>query len=89
MPVFRFRGAILLVCVWTGDMVDNANLVKKRYGTCDTRSPIGLHIEDFPIKKTFNSSLEPEKNLLNVRFVFKAIDPCEFTEIIYKTHIKF
>lgn len=69
--------------------MDNANLVKKGMELVILASPIGLHTEDFPIKKTFNSSLEPEKNLLNVRFVFKAIDPCEFTEIIYKTHIKF
>lgn len=67
----------------------NANLMEETGEPFILPSPVTLDTEDFPVKQALNMSLELEKNIFNIRLVFKTINPSKFTKIIDKTDIEF
>ena len=50
-------------------------------------TPVRLNDLDFIIQKAFDMSLKVVKNLLNIRLVFKQINPDEARVVINKTNI--
>ena len=50
-------------------------------------TPVGLNGLDFIIQKAFDMSLKVVENLLNIRLVFKQINPGEARVVINKTNI--
>ena len=50
-------------------------------------TPVRLTGFDFIIQKAFDMSLEVVENLLNIRLVFKQINPGEARVVINKTNI--
>ena len=50
-------------------------------------TPVGLNDLDFIIQKAFDMSLKVVENLLNIRLVFKQINPGEARVVINKTNI--
>ena len=50
-------------------------------------TPVGLNGLDFAIQKAFDMSLKVVENFLNIRLVFKQINPCEARVVINKTNI--
>ena len=50
-------------------------------------TPVGLNGFDFIIQKAFDMSVKVVENLLNIRLVFKQINPGEARVVINKTNI--
>ena len=51
--------------------------VESSDGVCGIHHPVGLNDLDFIIQKAFDMSLKVVENLLNIRLVFKQINPSE------------
>jgi hypothetical protein len=77
MTVFTLCNTVLLRCLWTGNTVRDPRALKILVKAMVLTSPIRLYSFNFGIQKTLNMSLESIKNLLNIRLVFKKINPAE------------
>ena len=58
MTVFAFGRAVLLVCMWTRNMMLNAYASKERVEFLVLSSPVTLDCNDFLVKLTLNKFLE-------------------------------
>ena len=85
--MFAFRGSVLLMCVWAGDMMRDAYPSKEVIEFFIFTSPIRLHCNNFPTKRSLDKGLELLKFREYFRFMFQQIDPCEFAEIINEAKI--
>jgi hypothetical protein len=56
--MFSFCRPVLLMSVWTRNMMSNVKLSKERIKLFILTTPIRLHDKDFPIKETFNKGLK-------------------------------
>jgi hypothetical protein len=63
--------------MWTGNTVRDPHALKILVKAMVLTTPIRLNRFNFGIQKTLNMSLESIKNLLNIRLVFKEINPAE------------
>jgi hypothetical protein len=89
VSVFSFGGAVLLVCVWAGDVVSDTMITKISMETAVFTTPIGLHTFNFRVKKELNMFLKAEKDGFNIGFSMEEVYPSEFCEIINKDHLIF
>lgn len=88
MAMLTLSRAVLLVSIWTGDVVRYANALKEGTKLLVLASPICLHSTYFPIKHMLNKMLKIMELLKHFRFMMKQIYPCKRTIIINKANIK-
>jgi hypothetical protein len=88
VAMFALYGSILLMCMRTEHMMNNAN-IGEGVKLSVFASPIGLNDKNFAMKLSLNKDLKILKLLKHFRFKFNEINPCEFNEIIHKTNIIF
>jgi hypothetical protein len=69
--------------------VNNAHALKIAMDFVIFTTPIGLNYLDLRTQKALNIGLEGIKHILNIRLVFKKINPIEMCVIIDKTDIIF
>jgi hypothetical protein len=87
--MFSFFNTVLLMCMWTGYKVDDANSVKKGIEALIFTTPVRLHGYDFTIKHSFNKALKFFEEFEDFGFVTNQVNPNEFTIIINKANIVF
>ena len=88
MAVLALSEAILLMSIWTGNLMNNTNTLKESIKFFILPSPIYLHKKDFLIKKAFYHVLKFMETLKHFRFMFQQIYPSKFTKIINEANIK-
>ena len=89
MMVFAFSNAVLLRRVRARHMMRDASALEITMQPVILTTPVGLNSYDFSVEKTLNMGLKGIKYLLNVRLVFKEINPREARVIVNKAHIIF
>ena len=89
MTVFAFSRTVLLVCMWTRNMMINAYASKERIEFFILSSPVTLDCNDFLVKLTFNKFLEFLEDREDFGFELKQVYPCKFTIVINKANIIF
>ena len=87
MTVFALGNTILLRCMWTRHTVGDARALKVAIKLVEFTTPVRLNNLDFAIQKAFDMSLKVIEDLLNIRLVFKQINPGEARVVINKTNI--
>jgi hypothetical protein len=87
MSMLSLRYSVLLMGMRTRYKVRDSKLVKERIKFLIFTFPIGLHSNNFAIKKAFNESLKFSQSLENLILEFNKIDLSKFTIVINKTHI--
>lgn len=65
----------------------NADVLEESIKLTVLPSPVGLNLQDFPIKETFDMRLKAMKDIENIGFMLKTEQPSEFAKIIYEAHI--
>ena len=81
------RNTVLLRGMWIGHTVRDARVLKISMEFVVFTTPVGLNDLDFIIQKAFDMSLKVVGNLLNIRLVFKQINPSETRVVVKKTNI--
>jgi hypothetical protein len=89
MLVFVFYNTILLMSIRARDKVGDANVMKKGIKTLIFASPASLHSNNLTMEHTLNKALKFFKELKNLRFATKEINPSEFTTIVNEASIIF
>jgi hypothetical protein len=69
MTVLAFSGTILLVGMWTQDMVCNADRAEKGIKLLILTAPVGLNYKNFAIKHAFNKRLKFSKEFKHLGFM--------------------
>jgi hypothetical protein len=87
MHVLSFYCSILLMSMRIGNKVSNTNFVKEGVKFFILSSPIGLHDNDFLVKKYLNKSLEFIKFLKGFRPKLDEINLSKFAIIINETYV--
>jgi hypothetical protein len=67
--------------------MSDANVTKELIEFGIFSSPVSLHMDNFLVEKSLNVTLKLQKDLKNITFSFKKIQPCETTITINKTDI--
>ena len=87
MTVFVLGNTVLLRCMWTRHTVRDARALKIAMELVVFTTPVGLNSLDFAIQEAFDMSLKVIEDLLNIRLMFKQINPSEARVVINKTNI--
>ena len=87
MTVFALSNTVMLRCMWTRHTVRDARALKIAMELVVFTTPVGLNSPAFAIQKAFDMSLKVIEDLLNIRLVFKQINPSEARVVINKTNI--
>jgi hypothetical protein len=75
--------------VWARHMMRDACVSKISMEAMIFTAPVRLHSKNFSVKDTLNMSLEKVKYFLNIRFMFKKINPTMADVVIHETNIIF
>ena len=87
MTVFALGNTVLLRCMWTRHTVRDARALKIAMELVVFTTPVGLNSLDFAIQEAFDMSLKVIEDLLNIRLMFKKINPSEAHVVINKANI--
>ena len=89
MTVFALGNTVLLRCMWTRHTVGEARALKIAMKLVVFTTPVGLDGLDFIIQEAFDMSLKVIEDLLNIRLMFKQINPSELAIVIDKADVIF
>ena len=65
----------------------NADVLEESIKLTVLPSPVGLNLQDFAIKETFDMRLKAMKDIENIGFMLKTEQPSKFAKIIYETQV--
>ena len=85
--MFSLSCAILLVGVWAGNTMRDANTLEKGTKGLVFTTPVCLYGMNLFVKLSFNKNLEISEALKNFRFFPQQVNPNKFSMIINKRHI--
>ena len=80
--VFALGNTVLLRRMWTRHTVRDARALKIAMELVVFTTLVELNSLDFAIQEAFDMSLKVIKDLLNIRLMFKQIDPSEARVVI-------
>jgi hypothetical protein len=83
MLVFPLYTPLLLMCVWTGNPMCNANGLKESVEFMVFPSPLSLNTFNFGIQLVFHRGLKIKKPNHNIIFTLKKKNPSKMTETAY------
>jgi hypothetical protein len=87
MTVFTLSDAVLLGGMWAGHTVRYTSALKILMKLMIFTTPVRLDGFNFGVEKKLDMSLESIKHLLDIRFVFKKINPAKTRVVINETNI--
>ena len=80
-------GPVVLMCMWAGNMMRDANFLKEGIELLVFTSPVSLHSNNLGVKFSFNKISEVLENLKHFRSFLKKINPSKFAIVINKAYI--
>ena len=86
MTVFTLGNTVLLGGVRARNSVRDARALEVLMQPMILTAPVGLDGFNFSIQKELNMGLESIENLLDIRLMFKEINPAETRVVIDKTN---
>jgi hypothetical protein len=87
MAMFSFSRAILLMSMWPGYMVCDANLCKECVEFLILATPICLYGDYFPVKHSFDKLLEVMEFLEDFGPKFQSVNPGKLTIVVNEANI--
>lgn len=87
VSMFALGRSILLMSVWAGNKIRNADAFEERIKCLIFTPPIGLHSPDFFVKLSLHKTLEVLKTLKNFKFITQQVNPGKFGVIINEADI--